>query len=319
MNVSNIAIAISILSLIISMAVFLYAIDIQNKTNVEYSNLNSKIDDINGKITNINNKINQNSDDINQNSISIKNLEEKFNTTIISQQSEIKSLTSDLEKYNAELSNKLSWISSNVNIKNFSEYSTEKSLLNKCVGTEINLGCVWYVIHDKLGMKYIDDSVFNTTDTLFNLSEIYNHGGGDCEDLSLLFSASVRYLMNKYNTNEFNAWTDGNEKYIIYSTSNTEYYMSNANEKHFKANYLYVTCFEKSSMIGHCIVSFCREKVRNYTDLYNCTNVEPQDYGKLTNVGPIWLYISSNDLCMPINNKTKCFTDFEKGIQKILG
>ena len=319
MNTSNIAIAISILSLIISTTSILYTIEIQNKSNYIYSNLNTRVSKLNGKIVNINNKVNQNYNYTNQNSIRIKNLEEKFNTTIISQRNEIQNLTSDLEKYNSELSNKLSWISSDASIKNFSEYSNEKNLLSKCVGEEINLGCVWYVIHDRLGMKYINDSIFNTSDTLFNLSEIYNHKGGDCEDLSLLFSASIRYLMDKYNINKFNGWISGTGKYTIYSTSDRTYYISNANEKHFDARYLYITCFEKSPKVGHCIVSFCKNKVRNYTDLYKCNNIEPQDYGGFTNIGPIWLYISSNDLCMPVNNKTKCFTDFEKEIEKILG
>ena len=318
----NIAIAVSIISILIAISSFAYAFELKEELNNNINNLNLKFNSMNSKIMSLNNTIYKNSNKINKNSEKINNLDERFNSTIVSQQGEIKSLTSDLEKFNAELSDKLSWISEDASVANFSEYSNERSLLNKCVGSEINLGCVWYVIHDKIGIKYIGDTEFNTTDTLFNLSEIYHHGGGDCEDLSLLFSASVRYLMNRYHLYDFNAWVPGNGKYAIYSTSDTTYYMPNADEKHFSAKYVYVTCFEKGSngfYAGHCITSFCKEKVKNYMDLYNCTNIEPQEYGKFTSIGPIWLYISSDDLCMPVDNNSKCLTDFKQSIERILG
>ena len=319
---TNIAIIISFLSILISITSIVYAVNVQYEVNDKYSNLNSEISNINYKILNVNNITLKNSEEINKNYKQIKNLENLFNITITSQQTEIQNLTSDLEKYNSELSNKLSWIKANSNIENFSEYSEERNLLNKCVGSEINLGCVWHVIYDDLNIKYINDSTFHTNDTLFNLSEIYNHGGGDCEDLSLLFSASVRYLINKYDINEFNSWVPGNGKYEIYSTSDKIYYLLDANEKHFSAKYVYVTCFATNETIGihnigHCIVSFCNKKVDSYMDLYNCTEIEPQD-GGITSIGPIWLYISSNNLCMPIDNKTKCFTDFKNNIEDVL-
>ncbi len=305
----NIGIVISIIAILISSITTLYFFE-------ESSNLNYKLQKIKEsqeeKVLTLNLKISKLNASLNK-------LNAEFNETILSQKSQIEyqqekisNLSKSLNEFETELKSKIEWIKSNANIENVSEYTTTKNLIYKCVSDEINLGCISYLIFDKEGMKYIPDIKEGTNDTLYNLSEIYQHGGGDCEDLSLLFAATVRYAMDKYNLSKFNGWIDGNSMYKIYSTSTEYWYMKDAKEVDFQAKYVYVTCGEiYNQSSGHCIVSFCKNKINNASELYNCTNVEPQEYGKIVKIkGPISLYISSDDLCQS-DTKIKCFSDFK--------
>ncbi len=295
----------------IAIALFLGLLIVICYSFYQISELNEKVDKLEIKVNYLENQNGIMKNNISKLESKIDYLTSEFNTTIVQQKEQIIQLRSDLEKYDAELKNRLQWIKSNSEIGNLSEYNYEKSLLTNCVKYDrINLGCVWYVIHDKLDIHYINE----TKDRLYNLTEIYNRGGGDCEDLSLVFAASVRYLMNEYNITDFSAWKDGIGEFVIWREGNSYYYMPNAEEVRFNAKYVYVTCYEINATEGHCIVSFCKNKINNTEEISNCVQIEPQEYGKETKIGKVWFYISSDNLCM----ETKCFTDFEKEIEEIL-
>ncbi len=305
----KIALVIAIISLLLSIFVVFETISLEDEIDVMKTQIH-ELEVKNSELENQTLKL-QNQVDTLQNELNT--LQDEFNSTIVSQQIKIEKLMNNLQEYDAELKSRLQWISENSNIAPYEEF--EKSYLDKCVvNDEINLGCVWYVIHDIWGIEYKKD-VGNSNDTLYNLTEIYNRGGGDCEDLSLLFASTVRYLMEKEQTHRFVGWKEGNEKFVIYKTSSTEYYMPNAKAVHFIANRLYVTCYSLNSSAGHCIVSFCENKTTNFSE---CINVEPQAYGEIKSIGPLLLFISTNDLCMDVNGAIECFTDFEKEIGEIL-
>ncbi len=295
----------------IAIALFLGLLIVVCYSFYQINHLNEKVNKLEIKVNYLENQNGVMKSNISKLESKIDYLTSEFNTTIVQQKEQIIQLRSDLEKYDAELKDRLQWIKSNSEISNLSEYSSERNLLTKCVqSNQINLGCVWYVIHDKLNIHYINES----KDRLYNLTEIYERGGGDCEDLSLVFAASVRYLMNEYNITNFLSWKNGIGEFVIWREGDSYYYMPDAEETKFNARYVYVTCFEVNATEGHCIVSFCKDKINTTNEINNCIQIEPQEYGKETKIGKVWFYISSNNLCM----EDKCFTDFEKEIEEIL-
>ncbi len=302
MRIQHIALLLAIIALAFSIFSLNETLTSQEKLKKDIQELRLENQELQGEVYRLKQDLITNISELDS---EISTLQNEFETTIQTQQQKLKELNQSLVEFEALLADRINWIKSNANISEVPYYEDTKTKLYKCYDGRINLGCLWFLLHDKEGIDYIYEG---KNDQLTNLSVIYQRKGGDCEDLSLLYAATVRYAMQKYG-NKFVAWKPGTGKFIIYSGDQYRYYMPNAEEFEFEASHVYVTCYG-SGEEGHCAVSFCEKEVTSVDELYNCTLIEPQSYGMLSEVeGKIWFYISADDLCMDVN-ETKCFSDF---------
>lgn len=295
---------------------------------------------VSDSVTDLDNRVtvvegNQQDTDVSLSEVSerIKLLEDEFNTTIIKQMKELETLEGEFQDLEGQLDRYFDWFKSNSRLD--SQLADELRTIEDCVGGTIRLPCIWFRDKDLFGIEYLHDSDIGKADLIQNISFTVERGGGDCEDLAMLFMAESNHLQNLYDR-RFEAWNyskDGNYQVI------GSWWMKDAAAVEIPGKEVYVVCYS-SIGVGHCINAFCEDDIiprikrGEPTDvlLNQCSLVEPENYGEFwwtsgNSIGGFetrtpflgWMIIiSSEDLCADINGTWKCFTNFRERVETSL-
>lgn len=173
-----------------------------------------------------------------------------------------------LNNFQTTVARSISWFKRNSNIDDLSEYDEIKDLAMNCVtvntSCQINLTCLYEVNRD-YGFTYNYDQ----GDQLKDLDDIHTLGGGDCEDLSLLFKAEYNYLVDQ-------CLEHVARKDVI----------PLASDQKINGNYMYILCgsFDpegvEENFGGHCLMAVTKHPIEQISDIYQslkeATLVEPQ-------------------------------------------
>jgi hypothetical protein len=126
----------------------------------------------------------------------VRTLEER-NTELTQQ---LRGTVSDLEQYEGQVQQSMSWFQANSTLDGHAEYNgIKRELEDKCMQVDgnqcrIKLGCLSFVNQQNNLVYKEDTAVSQREDFLQSLGDIHAHGGGDCEDFSLLFKAQIAHL-----------------------------------------------------------------------------------------------------------------------------
>jgi len=272
-----------------------------------------------------------------ENSLALLNL--TFETKLLVQEAELNRLTTEFAEMEDQLVWYFDWFGANSNLGSADAF-TLSPFLRECVTGVIKLPCVAMKNEKNLGLGYLDDLSIGRADFIQNVSFTLKRGGGDCEDLAVLFMAELNYLRSAYNL-PFETFVPAwDREYII----GGGYYFPDAEAHSLQGSRVYVACYSQPTQ-GHCINAICSEDLvaviqrDRRADHINefCDFVEPQEYGILkvltAEAGRTWLYdgfnydpflgwrlfISSEDLCMETEAGWKCFTDYSERLAELLG
>lgn len=197
---------------------------------------------------------------------------------------EIEKTKDKLEDFERTVRESMKWFKENNDLNKTTKYEEIKKELGNCIVNQtgrgnrtercrIKLDCI-HTTNKINGIKYeTDEEATKKSDFLKSLDLIYSQKGGDCEDLSLLFTAEYNFLGDKcqeagYVKEDIEAST---EDRII-----------------DKAGYMYTVCGsfdpEKTQgfyqYVGHCVVALTESPIEDSEDIYetlkHATLVEPQ-------------------------------------------
>lgn len=190
-------------------------------------------------------------------------------------QAEIDKLKDKLNDFELTVKKSMEWFTQNSNINNSEDYGEIKEQLLDCIKTDdelckINLECIYETNKKNQFIYRYDHKLTGDHDKLKSLATIYEHKGGDCEDLSFLFKAEYNYLTGQCETQGY-----GLEKTKPYVAKGVDL-----------GPYMYVVCgaFDPqrtvSGLSGHCVVAMTTEPITDSTNAYwkikDAILVEPQ-------------------------------------------
>jgi len=170
----------------------------------------------------------------------------------------------------------MKWFTLNRNINASSRYTDIKGQLNTCMTLdnntcEIALDCIHNINEDNKMEYKTDDASVARDDFLKSLALIYDQKGGDCEDISLLFTAEYNYLVDQCTA----AGVKRKKVNVV------------TNDQDLKGNYMYVVCggFDPQEVVsgygGHCVVALTKMPILLTSDVYpylkEAALVEPQN------------------------------------------
>lgn len=208
-------------------------------------------------------------------------------------QVEVEKAADKLEEFERTVRESMSWFTSNNNLNSTNTYIQIKDQLKKeCLNTaqsqdvcEIKLDCI-YNVNQKNGISYKTDvDLASREDFLQSLDLIYKNKGGDCEDISLLFTAEYNFLADECENEGFDR-----DKIKASTHSMT-----------FDGSYMYVVCggfnpikyFGIYEYVGHCVVALTESPILTSVDVYknlkSAPLIEPQ-------TGEFMFYIDQTDI-----------------------
>jgi len=202
---------------------------------------------------------------------------------------ELDNLTAELDEFQNQIADSMSWFTLNSNIENLS--FRMKYLVDKCTsGDEINAACIPFILVEEEGWGYKTEE----GDHLLSFEEMIMNRGGDCEDWSLYFKGAFNYVKTQAR----------NEKSLISvvpsSAGNTfqiykewHYLDATGRELGTTEDNLYVICYD-----SHCIVAITDQEIKNSSDIYKLRGapaLEPQDGQYMFTIGNI----GAPDICEP--------------------
>ncbi|MFA4855501.1 MAG: hypothetical protein WC634_02860 [archaeon] len=159
----------------------------------------------------------------------------------------------------------------------------KQNMLKKCIKLEndtcaIKAACPPW-LNDTVGvLHYRDDVEFFRgdwwlTDTTSSLEEFIVNKGGDCEDFALFYKAEINYFLE--NCSDLNKVTIESWVYApYYANYDLSFDRYSVYYEHAKAiswsDYIYpaVVCYSIDENIGHCILAFTKNKIKNIEDIY---------------------------------------------------
>jgi hypothetical protein len=221
----------------------------------------------------------------------------------------------------------------------------------KCVDDrDLNLGCVPFVMEDRLGFVYKREY----PDRLYSIEEMVSNRGGDCEDYSLFLKAFLNSFKEIDKGVKLKGWVESpGSEFFIYETSERYWYYE-GEEVYF--GFLrdlepYVICYTTEYnpplIEGHCIIVLSEDTISSADELVNIdgsVTFEPQDgrykgvvgedfhlcrEGEIlcdTNVNSIFFVITNDDLYQFIEGEWKNYrlyqqsaSDFGENIDDVIG
>ena len=227
---------------------------------------------------------------------------------------------SRVSEFKQELRDKMQWYRNNSNTENTESADLLNYKMNKlCIRMsenlcEIKLVCLAYLA--KISYRY-DADFFGEVDFIQSIENTINKGYGDCEDVSLLFTAQYNYVYDRciekgYNNSQLKLITIGGGKGIVYPTFNEEpdqSYFTNAEEIELDSGYVYaypVCGGEVGAKDGHCVVAFMKNEIKNSSDIgprfEDIILTEPQNYASFTSLENIGIIILKDDILLYNNS-----------------
>lgn len=306
------------ITIIIFILVFLFVIVIQNKNkinlleeknkfyenellnlNAEYTELSINSEEVEKKYNSLfleNKTLNENY----QIKIKENKIQEQEITDITQNYNEMydeyQTLFEEIGQFKESIEDSMNWFKTNATIENLKDSRKIKNLLKKCVDCEenecyIKTACIQVINAKELYLKYeIDEITTGKEDKLMTLEEFLEKRKGDCEDFSLFFAAELRYLIEYVNSQkktpiiEAIVNSDTRKKYDIVDRW---YYPEGVEKKILSEEFIYpyVACgnlFDPNTQEngGHCVIMLAKEKIDDYKDLKNITElelIEPQN------------------------------------------
>ncbi len=229
---------------------------------------------------------------------------EELTEFLMETKDELENLSAELEGFQEQIEQSMSWFTENSNMKNLS--ASLRYQVDKCTSnTEINAPCIPIVMKEEKHWAYKTEE----GDTLLSLDEMVKNKGGDCEDWSLFFKAAYNYLKEE----------DRPERYLVSAVPGTgnfkiygDHYYADAEGREIgttKDN-LYIICYD-----SHCIVAMSDVEIKNSSDVYKLRGapaLEPQNGQYMFTIGSIlapdicssdecdyydiWIVITDNDI-----------------------
>jgi hypothetical protein len=208
---------------------------------------------------------------------------------------EVQNASAELDALEARLANRMAWFKQNADITPIPEYDRiRNALIVNCIQIRgstcsIRLACLPFSNEYISKIVYrTDEELLGYADVIQNLTSIYYHKGGDCEDISLLDIAELNYLTGyckeKTRTESpdivFEAWVSdpgSMGEYILTYNPDREYYYTERQAvllpEEYKYYYMACGCFAPDSGIspdacGHCTLAFTTKEVKSTADVY---------------------------------------------------
>jgi len=283
-TLKNILVLSLALSIMILIAVAVYLIQIQREVGelkTSLSRLQSNYD-----------ILKQNYDSLRSNNNALKDeyTDLSDETTI-----EIQRALNQFRDFEINVRQSMDWFTLNRDITSSSEYDSIKGeLRNDCLvvneaSCEIALDCM-YETNKKNRIQYkTDESTMAREDFLKSLALIYDQKGGDCEDISLLFTAEYNYLVSQC----LDMGIARKDIAVV------------ADDQVLKGNYMYVVCggFDPQRVVssygGHCVVALTQSPIILSSDVYpylqEAALIEPQN-------GEFMFYLDDTDVTSLFDN-----------------
>jgi hypothetical protein len=220
---------------------------------------------------------------------SVKGENTRLNETVQDVDLEVRQTMDKLEDFETTIRDSMQWFRFNSNLKNKLIYSDmQQQLKERCLETTtetcgIKLDCIHEVNNDNSITYKADDNTVKRVDFLLDLRDIYGYKGGDCEDISLLFTAEYNFLADECSSQGF-------------ARDKIKVSLKGAEEKriYLDGTYMYVVCgeFNPQEMVqdyaGHCLVGLTDEPIKDSKDVYarlrDADLVEPQTGQYVLNV-----------------------------------
>lgn len=218
---------------------------------------------------------------------------EKTKNMLSKAKEEISQIRYELQGIKAEIDDSIEWFRSNSVLPSTLKIDRfVKQIERSCKKNNIlKLACISYLMEDELGFSYKDDPV---GDKLYSIDEIISRKGGDCEDYSLFFKATLNRL--KGDRLEMEGWESGLEEYVVYEDvdSGRYWYYEMAKGIVFgsmdESNYDVACYFYDMSGVGHCAIMLTNQTIDSSTDLSTANLMgavlfEPQNGQYLGKIG----------------------------------
>ena len=233
-----------------------------------------------GQIENLSRIIENKNQEIDELEQSLNESEEELEKTIniLSEaKNEIEEIKRETERIGENINQSIQWFTENSQLPDVYKADRYENKVRK--GCEdkgiLNLACVAFLMEEELGITYRSDP----GDKLYSLVEIIDRKGGDCEDYSLFFKATVRDYEG------FEAWDEGGGKYEVYGDDQQIWYYDDAHGILIEGENAYPVCYYYGSgggvLLGHCVVMFTDKTINSADDistenLIGSELVEPQ-------------------------------------------
>ena len=232
----------------------------------QIDDLGKIVDDKNQEIEDLEQELNQSQEDL-----------EKTINILSEAKDEIEEIREETKKIGEDINQSIQWFTENSELPDLYkadryENKVRKGCENKGV---LNLACVSFLMEEELGITYKTDP----GDKLYSLAEIIDRKGGDCEDYSLFFKATVK------DYEVFEAWEEGGGTYNIYEDEEQVWYYDDAHGVLIEGRNAYPVCYYYGSsggvLLGHCVVMFTKRTISSADDistenLLGSKLVEPQ-------------------------------------------
>lgn len=271
--------------------------ELQNNLEGEISSLRAENVELQSKLEHVE----KGAEELNQ---SYQSLEENFDE-VNTQVQDVFRKTEILKK---EINESIHWFKDNTNLSGVDRGDILlKNLRARCIEIRsktctIKLSCLFLVNDDDMKYHYIDDILATEEyDKLLSLEEFAENKGGDCEDYSLFFKAEMNELINI--CKEQGAENIEIEAMVLSSNPNVKYFLDfneywyleqikghDLSEGFIHPNVVCGTFYfeEDDELGGHCVIGFTTKEVMEIDDLSifdGAPIIEPQNgmyYGNLT-------------------------------------
>ena len=271
-----------------------------NQANKNIENLESNLAETESELEETQNTLYSTNEELNETKSKLENTEGELNITktqlsetinILNETiDEIIILKEEIVEIEDSINSSIQWFQDNSELPDSLDFFITR-INSKCVeSNKLNLGCVAYIMEDKLHFTYKPE----IPDRLYSIDEMYAKMGGDCEDYSLFVKAALNSLRGSGRNLRLEAWDYSNDKYIVYETDETQYYVPGEGIVLGRLNdvYPYVLCYTTHSdgvnIWGHCIVVLSEneiESVDKLNELNGAEAFEPQNGMYMGEVG----------------------------------
>jgi len=213
---------------------------------------------------------------------------------------DIEAIKDETQAMEEEIAQSISWFTENAELPSVTKADRLVSFIEKgCMDEKrLNLACIAYLMEDEADIVYRSDP---GQDRLYSIKEILDRKGGDCEDISLFFKATLSELERQ--DIELEAWTAGSGNYEVYldKDTSTRWLIEGArgvDVGRMDEKEPYVACYFYGSdgytKLGHCVIMLTNVSIEGPMDLTtgnlaDATFIEPQSGQYMGRMGSEYL------------------------------
>ena len=238
--------------------------------------------------------------ELNATKLQLANREEELNETIQQLQltgdllnqtkAKFNNLKTEISSMEQSINDSIQWFRGNSLLPSSIDFFTYRVESYCIVDGTFKLGCVNYLMQDKLQYGYI----YEDPDRLYSIDEMLKRHGGDCEDYSLFLKAVLNTMKTLQPTAQVQAWTPGAGQYIIFEEQNgsktIQWFVNGEATNMGRLSDLnpYIVCFAVDQNSGHCIVALAQNSISSIADLQQLNGAglfEPQNGAYMGEIG----------------------------------